>query len=128
MVVNFLGSPMGADLHSYLTQIHSNSQAVQAIPHIIKRKEQDSMAKKKKEQPSLWERSEYEVISETETETELIAVLKTKYSGATVICHIPKHTKEEEEKIAADVTYALMQIAFTGQDISQMKHMEILMD
>ena len=83
---------------------------------------------KKKELPSLWERSEYDVISETKTDTELIAVLKTKYSGATVICHIPKHTKEEEEKIAADVTYALMQIAFTGQDISHMKNMEILMD
>ena len=86
------------------------------------------MAKKKKELPSLWERSEYDVVSETETETELIAVLKTRYSGATVICHIPKHTKEEEEKIAADVTYALMQIAFTGQDISKMKNMEILID
>ena len=86
------------------------------------------MAKKKKESPALWERSEYEVISETETETELIAVLKTKYSGASVICHIPRHNKQEEEKIAANVTYALTQIAFTGQDISHIKNMEILTD
>lgn len=128
MAANNVGSFSGASLYKYFTSKKQNSQAVQAIPHIIKRKEQDSMAKKKKEQPSLWERSEYEVISETETETELIAVLKTKYSGATVICHIPKHTKEEEEKIAADVTYALMQIAFTGQDISHMKNMEIIVD
>ncbi len=83
---------------------------------------------KKKELPSLWERSEYDVISETETDTELIAVLKTRYSGATVICHIPKHTKEEEEKIAEDVTYALMQIVYSGQDISHMSSMEILLD
>lgn len=82
----------------------------------------------KKEFPSLWERSEYDIISETENENELIAVLKTRYSGAKVICRIPRHTKEEEEKIASDVTCALMQIAFTGQDISQMKNMEILMD
>ena len=86
------------------------------------------MAKQKKELPSLWERSEYDVISETETETELVAVLKTRYSGAKVICHIPKHTKEEDEKIASDVTYALMQTAYTGQDISHMKSMEILTD
>ena len=86
------------------------------------------MAKKKKELPSLWERSEYDIISETETDNELIAVLRTRYSGATVTCHIPKHTKEEDEKIAADVTYALMQIAFTGQDISHMKDMEIILD
>jgi hypothetical protein len=76
----------------------------------------------------LWERSEYDVISETATETELIAVLKTRFSGATVICHIPKHAKEEEEKLAADITYALMQIAYTGQDISHMKSMEIIVD
>lgn len=86
------------------------------------------MTKPQKEPPSLWERSEYDVISETATETELIAVLKTRFSGATVICHISKHTKEEEEKLAADITYALMQIAYTGQDISHMKSMEIIVD
>ncbi|MCR4794214.1 MULTISPECIES: hypothetical protein [Ruminococcus] len=84
------------------------------------------MAKNKKELLSLWERSEYEIISETETETEVIAVLRTKYSGTRVICHIPKHSGEEEEKLAADIAYALMQISFTGQDISHMKRMEIL--
>ncbi len=86
------------------------------------------MAEQKKELPSLWERSEFDVISETKTENGLVAVLKTRYSGAEVVCHIPEHTKEEEEKIASDVTYALMQIAFTGQDISHMKNMEILID
>ena len=86
------------------------------------------MDKKKKALPSLWERSEYDVISETETDAELIAVLRTRYSGAKVVCRIPKHTKEEEEKLAADITYALMQIACTGKDISNIKNMEILMD
>ena len=86
------------------------------------------MTKTQKEPPSLWERSEYDVISETATETELIAVLKTRFSGATVICHIPKHTNEEDDKLAADIKYALMQIAYTGQDISHMKSMEIIVD
>ena len=86
------------------------------------------MAKQKKEKPSLWERTEYDVISETETETEIIGIIRNRYNGAKIICNIPKHTKEEEEKLAADITYALMQIAFTGQDISHMKNMEILMD
>lgn len=82
----------------------------------------------KTEKPSMWERTEYNVISETETETEIIGVIRNRYNGATIICNIPKHTKEEEEKIAADITYALMQIAFTGQDISHMKNMEIITD
>jgi hypothetical protein len=83
---------------------------------------------KKRSELSLWERSEYDVISETETETELIAVLRTRYSGTSITCHIPKHTIEEEEKLAADLTYALMQIAYTGQDISHMKSMEVIVD
>ncbi|MBE6858346.1 MAG: hypothetical protein E7498_02780 [Ruminococcus sp.] len=86
------------------------------------------MATKKKEKPSMWERTEYDIISETETDTEIIGVIKNRYNGANIICHIPKHTKEEEEKLSADITFALMQIAFTGQDISNMKNMEILMD
>lgn len=77
---------------------------------------------------SLWERSGYDVISETETETELIAVLRTKYSGAAITCHIPKHTMEEEERLSADITYALIQIAYAGQDISHMKSMEVIVD
>lgn len=76
----------------------------------------------------MWERTEYDVISETETDTEIIGVIKNRYNGANIICHIPKHTKEEEEKLSADITFALMQIAFTGQDISNMKNMEILID
>ena len=86
------------------------------------------MAKQKKELPSLWERSEYDVIRETRSETGLVAVLRTRHSGAAVICHIPEHTGEEEEKLASDLTFALMQIACSGQDISHMKNMEILPD
>ena len=32
-------------------------------------------------------------------DTEIVAVLRTRYSGATITCRIPKHTKEEEEKL-----------------------------
>ena len=78
------------------------------------------------EKPSMWKRTEYEIISETETETELIGVIRNCYNGVKIVCRIPKHTKEEEEKLAADITYALMQIAYTGQDISCMTSMEIL--
>lgn len=84
------------------------------------------MAKKKKDILPMWERTEYDVISETETEAGLIGVIRVRHSGATVICNIPKHTPEEEEKLAADMTCALMQIARTGQDISCFKSMEIL--
>ena len=84
------------------------------------------MAKTNNEKPSMWERTEYDIISETETETELIGVIRNRYNGAKVVCHIPKHTKTEDEKLAADITYALMQTAYTGQDISQIKSMEIL--
>lgn len=86
------------------------------------------MAKQKKEKPSMWERTAYDVICEKETETGIIGVIRNRYNGAEIICNIPQHTKDEEDKMAADITYALMQIAFTGQDISHIKNMEILMD
>ncbi len=86
------------------------------------------MANQNKGLPSLWERSKHNVISENETDTALVALLRTNYRGTNVICKIPKHSKLEEEKLAADITYALMQIAYTGQDISQIKSMEILVD
>lgn len=86
------------------------------------------MAKEKKEELSMWERSEYDVISETETENGLVAVLKVRHSGAAVICNIPKHTPEEEKKLAENLTEAMMQIVYTGQDISHFKSMEILVD
>lgn len=86
------------------------------------------MAKKKNERLSMWERSEYDVISETETENGLVAVLRVRHSGATVICNIPKHTPEEEKILSENITKAMMQIVYTGQDISHFKNMEILID
>lgn len=86
------------------------------------------MAKKKKEELSLWERSEYDVISETETENKLAAVIKVRNSGAAVICNIPKHTPDEEKILAENITEAMMQIVYTGKDISHFKSMEILID
>lgn len=68
------------------------------------------MSKKKEEELSLWERSEYDVISETETESGLVAVLKVRHSGATVVCNIPMHTPEEEKILSENVTEAMMQI------------------
>ncbi len=83
------------------------------------------MAKHMKENLSMWERTEYDIISETETETEIIGVIRNRYNAAEIICHIPKHADKEIEVLSAHITYALMQIAFTGQDISSMKSMEI---
>ncbi len=83
---------------------------------------------KKNDKLSLWERSEYDVINETETENGLAAVLKVRNNGAMVICNIPKHTPDEEKRIAEDITEAMMQIVYTGQDISRFKSMEILLD
>ncbi|MBP3380971.1 MAG: hypothetical protein J6K77_08935 [Ruminococcus sp.] len=83
---------------------------------------------KKIDDLSMWERSEYDVISETETENGLVAVLKVRRSGAAVICNIPRHTPGEEEKLAENVTEAMIQIVCTGQDISHFRSMEILTD
>ena len=105
------------------------SQAVKAIVYRIIRKEKDSMANKNiAEKPSMWERTEYDVISETETDSELIGIIGNRYNGAKIICRIPKYTSQEEEQLSADITYSLIQIDLTGQDISPIKNMEVLIE
>ena len=84
--------------------------------------------KKPKEKPPLYERSEYDVISETITSHGLSAVIRVRSSGTMVICRIPTHTKDEDTKLSSELTYALMQLFFTGQDISHIKRMEIITD
>ena len=96
-------------------------------PHRIKYERCDHMAKKD-ENYSLWERSEYDVISETETETEKIGVIRVRHSGAVVICHIPKHTPEEEQKISSDIAYAMTKIMHPNEDIDHFTKMTILKD
>lgn len=86
------------------------------------------MRKRAKEKPSLWERTEYDIISETENDEEMIAVIRSRYNGAKIVCQIPKHTEDETEKLSAALTISLMQTAFTGQDISNVKNMEITTD
>lgn len=77
---------------------------------------------------TLWERAQYDIISETETETEKVTVLRVRHSGAQVICRVPKHTPAEERQIAANATRALTQIAYSGQDISHFRKMKIIRD
>ena len=85
------------------------------------------MAVQKKPESSMWERTEYDIISETETDDGITAVIRCRSGGTVVECRIPGHTTEEEEKLAADITYALMQVLFTGQDISRIEYMEIIL-
>ena len=84
--------------------------------------------KKAKEKLPLYERSEYDVISETISSHGLSAVIRVRSSGTMVICRIPAHTKDEDTKLSSELTYALMQLYFTGQDISHIKRMEIITD
>ena len=82
----------------------------------------------KKHKPPMWERTEYDIISEIETDKELIGVIRNRYNGTNITCHIPKHTKEEEEKLSSALTFYLTQIVFTEQDITGIKDMEITKD
>ena len=84
--------------------------------------------KKPIEKQTLYERSEYDIISETMTDHELTTVIRLRNSGTMVICRIPTHTHDENTKLSSGLTYALMQLFFTGQDISHIKNMEILTD
>lgn len=80
----------------------------------------------KKELPPLSERTNYDILSETADETELTAVIRIRSNGAKVLCHIPLLTTDEEEKLSAELAFALMQLFYSSQDISRAKQIEIL--
>lgn len=84
------------------------------------------MAKNAKKELSAWERSDYDVISETETENEEIAVLRLKHGGATVVCRTPKLSPEGEKERAERITVALTKFAHPDLDLSQAKRMRII--
>ncbi len=67
----------------------------------------------------------YTVISKEETETHVITVLRT-YGGAKVTCRVPKHTPEEEQKLRESITEALVRFVYPDTDLSQVKHMEVI--
>ena len=83
------------------------------------------MARIKKENPSMWERTEYDIISEEVTENGIMGIIRNRYNGAVIECHIPEHTKEECEDLTAELTYALIQTVLSGEDISCIGNMEI---
>ena len=74
---------------------------------------------------SFWEKTDFDIISESQSETEFTAVIRNRFSGAEITCHIPKHTAEEQRKIADELTRALVQIGLTGQDLSKCARMEV---
>jgi len=46
------------------------------------------------EKPSMYERTEYEIISETETESGITGVIRNICNGALIECRIPQRKKK----------------------------------
>ncbi|MBQ8297674.1 MAG: hypothetical protein IJX77_07830 [Ruminococcus sp.] len=67
----------------------------------------------------------YTILSTEETETHTITTMRT-YGGATVICRIPKHTPEEEQKLKEDICEALIEFAYPKMDRTKVKSMKVI--
>ncbi len=80
---------------------------------------------KKDEAMSLYEQiCDYEVLEEKQMDGYRKAVLKTK--AGIVDLRIPNHAPEEEEKLSADITRALFEFAFPGEDWSKIGTLRIM--
>lgn len=84
------------------------------------------MAKQQKEQPSMWERSEYEVLREWEEDGKKCAEIRNTYNGAHIICRIPHHTEEEKRILGGKIARAMTQMCFPDMDLSQCKKIEVV--
>lgn len=67
----------------------------------------------------------YTIISETKTDKEITTVIRTD-GGATVICHEPIHTPEEEAEILSSFALACAQMMYPGKDLSNIKRLRII--
>lgn len=69
--------------------------------------------------------NDFKVISEETQDGCKRAVLRNS-KGVTVVCNIPSHTKDEEQKMIDDFCRAAMPIACPGIDVSKVKYMEVV--
>lgn len=71
--------------------------------------------------------NDFKVISEEVMDGCKRAVLRNS-KGVTVVCNIPFHTKEEEQKIIDDFCRAAIPIVRPDVDMSKVKYMEVVHD
>lgn len=67
----------------------------------------------------------YTILSETRTDKEITTVAKTD-GGATIVCHEPIHTPEEEERILSNFALACAHMMYPGMDLSDVKSIRVI--
>lgn len=65
------------------------------------------------------------IISETRTDKEITTVARTD-GGATIVCHEPIHTPEEETEIFSDFALACAHMMCPGKDLSNVKRIRVI--
>ena len=79
-----------------------------------------------KKTASMWDRTEYDIISETDNDEATVIVLRLRDRGAKVICHLPKHTQQSEQRIAGDLAFALMNVYNSHENMLAAERIEII--
>lgn len=67
----------------------------------------------------------YTIISETRTDNEITTVARTD-GGATIVCHEPIHTPEEEAEILSNFALACAKMMYPGKDLSNVKRIRVI--
>lgn len=81
----------------------------------------------KKDKPSLYESiKDFKTISVDETETHIIETARSS-NGTTVISRFPKHTKEEQKAIDAQIIRTLAEIAYPDVDLSSVERITLIL-
>lgn len=65
------------------------------------------------------------ILSETATDKEITTVARTD-GGATIVCHEPIHTPEEEAEILSDFALACAHMMYPKKDLSNVKRIRVI--
>ncbi|MCM1330271.1 MAG: hypothetical protein NC253_12635 [Ruminococcus sp.] len=73
---------------------------------------------------SFWDEG-YTILSETRTDKEITTVARTD-GGATIVCHEPIHTPEEEERILSNFALACAKMMYPDKDLSNVGSIRLI--
>lgn len=78
------------------------------------------MAKQaQKELPSMWERTNYEILDQWEEDGCTVTKIRNTYNGGIAYCKVPHHTPEEEERIVRNILRAMVRLVGIDPDTTK---------
>lgn len=76
-------------------------------------------AKQQQELPSMWERTNYEILDRWEEDGCTVTKIRNTYNGGIAYCKVPHHTPEEEHAVIQNILRAAVKMCGIDPDVTK---------